>query len=131
LGIYLATFLALFQRGGKDREARMSVTRLHVRQMLDTIEKSYTERITLDTFAQMLNRQSAYLGHVFRQEVGMTVHQWVTRVRLDHAAMLIRQGVKIEAVSLIVGYKSKKNFYRQFRRYFATTPHQYRAGSNM
>jgi two-component system, response regulator YesN len=109
----------------------MSVTRLHVRQMLDTIENSYTERITLDTFAHMLNRQSAYLGQVFRQEVGMTVHQWVTRVRLDHAAMLIRQGVKIEAVSLSVGYKSKKNFYRQFRRYFATTPHQYRANSGV
>ena len=107
----------------------MSVTQLHVRQMLDTIEKSYTERITLDTLARMLNRQSAYLGHLFRKEVGMTVHQWVTRVRLDHATALIRQGVKIEAVSLSVGYKSKKNFYRQFRRYFSTTPHQFRADS--
>jgi two-component system response regulator YesN len=93
--------------------------------MLDVIETSYAERITLNSLASTLNRQSAYLGQLFRREVGMTVRQWVTHVRLDHATVLIRDGVKIEAVALIVGYRSKKNFYRQFRRRFATTPFEY------
>jgi two-component system response regulator YesN len=93
--------------------------------MLDVIEKSYAERITLDSLATTLNRQSAYLGQLFRREVGMTVRQWVTRVRLQHATMMIRDGVKIEAVALSVGYRSKKNFYRQFRRQFAITPSEY------
>jgi two-component system, response regulator YesN len=93
--------------------------------MLDVIEESYAERITLYTLSATLNRQSAYLGHLFRKETGCTVRQWLTRVRLDHAAALIRDGVKIEAVALIVGYRSKKNFYRQFRRRFATTPSEY------
>jgi transcriptional regulator GlxA family with amidase domain len=39
---------------------------------------------------------------------------------------MIRAGVKIEAVALFVGYRSKKNFYRRFRRHFATTPLQFR-----
>lgn len=103
----------------------MSAAHLHVSRMLDVIETSYAERITLNSLASMLNRQSAYLGQLFRREVGMTVRQWVTRVRLDHATVLIRDGVKIEAVALIVGYRSKKNFYRQFRRRFATTPFEY------
>jgi len=90
--------------------------------MLDVIEHSYAERITLHTFAAMLNRQSTYLGHLFHKEVGMTVRQWLTHVRLHHATELICEGVKIDAVSLIVGYRSKKNFYQQFRRQFATTP---------
>jgi len=97
----------------------------HVERMLDVIEHSYAERITLHTFAAMLNRQSTYLGHLFHKEVGMTVRQWLTHVRLHHATELICEGVKIDAVSLIVGYRSKKNFYRQFRRQFATTPQAY------
>lgn len=97
----------------------------HVRRMLDVIETSYTDRITLHTLSATLNRQSAYLGHLFRKEVGMSVRQWVTRIRLERAATLIREGVKIEAVALSVGYRSKKNFYRQFKRQFATTPSQY------
>ena len=97
----------------------------HVRRMLDVIETSYAERITLHTLSAALNRQSAYLGHLFRKEVGMTVRQCVTQVRLRRAASLIQQGVKIEAVALTVGYRSKKNFYRQFKRQFAITPSQY------
>jgi transcriptional regulator GlxA family with amidase domain len=97
----------------------------HVQRMLEVIEQSYADRITLDTLGATLNRQSAYLGQLFRKELGITVHQALTRVRLDHAARLIGEGVKIEAVALIVGYRSKKNFYRQFRRRFNTTPQQY------
>ena len=80
--------------------------------------------------AGALNRQSAYLGQLFRREVGLTVRQWLTRVRLEHAAALVREGVKIEAVALIVGYRSKKNFYRQFRRQFDSTPLEYRHHAN-
>ena len=97
----------------------------HVRRMLDVIETSYADRITLHTLSTSLNRQSAYLGHLFRKEVGMTVRQCLTRVRLQRAATLIKEGVKIEAVALTVGYRSKKNFYRQFKREFAITPSQY------
>lgn len=100
----------------------MSAAQLHVRHMLDRIEQSYSEPITLHSLASELHRQAAYLGAMFRREVGVSMHQWLTRVRLDHAVALVRDGVKIEAVALLVGYRSKKNFYRQFRRRFGTTP---------
>ncbi len=41
-------------------------------------------------------------------------------------ASQVRSGMKIEAVSLDLGYRSKKNFYRQFRRRFGMTPDAYR-----
>jgi two-component system response regulator YesN len=97
--------------------------------MVGLIEESYADRITLSRLGAVLNRQSAYLGHLFRRETGMTVREWLTRVRLDRAATLIRAGMKIEAVALTVGYRSKKNFYRQFRRRFATTPSAYARGT--
>ena len=90
--------------------------------MLDLIETSYTQHITLRSLAKVVDRQSTYLGTLFRREVGMTVRDRVTQLRIAQAATLIREGVKIEAVALMVGYRSKKNFYRQFRRTFATTP---------
>jgi YesN/AraC family two-component response regulator len=100
----------------------MSAAQMHVRRMLDRIEQSYSEPITLQWFAADLNRQGAHLGAMFRREVGVPMREWLTRVRLDHAAALIRDGVKVEAVSMLVGYRSKKNFYRQFKRRFGTTP---------
>ena len=100
----------------------MSAAQAHVRRMLDRIEQSYSEPITLHWFAADLHRQGAHLGAMFRREVGVPMREWLTRVRLDHAAALVREGVKIEAVSMLVGYRSKKNFYRQFKRRFGTTP---------
>jgi len=103
----------------------MSAAQVHVRRMLDLIEASYSEPVTLDFLAAALNRQPTYLGAVFRREVGVPMRQWLTRVRLEHATALIREGVKIEAVAMLVGYRSKKNFYRQFRRRFCSTPLAY------
>jgi AraC-like DNA-binding protein len=59
---------------------------------------------------------------MFRREVGVPMHQKLTDVRLQHAVDLIRDGVKVEAAALLVGYRSKKNFYQQFKRRFGTTP---------
>jgi two-component system, response regulator YesN len=97
----------------------------HVRRMLDVIERTYADHITLDTLGRALDRQARYLGHLFRKEVGMTVHARVTDVRMDRAVRLIREGVKIEAVALLVGYRGRTNFYRQFRRKYGTTPFVY------
>src|SRR4029453_11725825 len=110
------------RRTARFEEVIMSVTQLHVRRMLDRIEQSYAEPITLHSLAAELHRQGACLGTMFRREVGVPMHCWLTEVRLGHAAALIRDGVKVEAVSLLVGYRSKKNFYRQFKRRFGMTP---------
>lgn len=100
----------------------MSAAQVHAHRMIELIEQSYAEPVTLHFLAAALGRQASYLGAVFRQETGASMHEWLTRVRLDHAEALIREGVKIEAVALLVGYRSKKNFYRQFKSRFATTP---------
>lgn len=122
----LAARPALGAAAETGRGTQPSAAQEHVRRMLDRIEQSYSEPITLRSLAAELHRQSAYLGGMFRRVVGMSVHQWLTTVRLDRASALIRDGVKVEAVSLLVGYRSKKNFYRQFKRRFGTTPFEHR-----
>src|SRR3954467_5659466 len=94
--------------------------------MLDEIHQHYAQRLTLSMLARKLERQSAYLGKLFRDEIGVTVHEYVTRARMMYGASLVRSGVKIEAVALDLGYRSKKNFYRQFKRRFGMTPEAYR-----
>jgi two-component system, response regulator YesN len=105
----------------------MSTAQLHVNRILELIEESYAQPVTLRRLATELDRQASYLGALFRRETGVSVRQWLTRVRLDRASTLIREGVKIEAVAMLVGYRSKKNFYRQFKRRFAMTPVAYGA----
>ena len=103
-----------------------ATTHDHVQRMLDQIHQHYTRRLTLGTLAKTLERQSAYLGRLFREAMGMTVHEYITRARMMFGAAQVRSGVKVEAVALDLGYRSKKNFYRQFKRRFGMTPEAYR-----
>jgi PAS domain S-box-containing protein len=105
------------------------MTNTLVRQMVEQIESEYALGITLRTMSATVGRQPAYLGRLFHQETGASVRDYLTRVRLEHAAELVRAGVKIEAVALSVGYRSKKNFYQRFKRHYGTTPVRYRTGA--
>jgi AraC-like DNA-binding protein len=97
-----------------------------VQRMVDLIERGYAERITVKTLGAALRGRAVQLGRLFQAHLGVSVHEYLTQVRLDHAAHLIRSRMKVEAVSLSVGYRSKKNFYRQFMLHFGVTPETYR-----
>jgi two-component system response regulator YesN len=102
-----------------------------VRRIIEVFERDYANPITLRSVASKVGRHPGYLGEIFRKETGVSSRAYLTRVRLQRAAELIERGFKIEAVSLDVGYRSKKNFYHQFKQRFGMTPRQYRnrAGS--
>ncbi len=97
-----------------------------VAQMRRLVEERYTEPLTLEVIAAALGRSKGYLATLFREQTGQSVHGLVTQMRLHHAAALIRAGEKIEVVSLLVGYRSKKNFYRHFKEQYRVTPLAYR-----
>jgi two-component system, response regulator YesN len=97
-----------------------------VQRVVDFIEKGYADRMTLESISAALRGEPQRLGRLFEKSRGMSVHEYVTQVRLDHAARLVSSSVKVEAVAMSVGYRSKKNFYRQFIRRFGVTPEKYR-----
>jgi AraC-like DNA-binding protein len=98
-----------------------------VERLTHFIDENYAERLTLDVLAAVVGRSKRHLATLFRQQTGQTVHRYLTQVRVHHAAALIRQQEKIEAVSLLVGYRGKKNFYQHFKQQLGVTPGAYKA----
>ena len=108
---------------GSMPRVRLSPPIEHVRQF---IEDHYAEPLTLDRLALTAGRSKRYLVASFRQQTGVTIHAYLTNVRVRRAMDLMRQGEKAEAVSLLVGYRSKKNFYRHFKAAVGLTPVSYK-----
>ena len=90
------------------------------------IDERYAEQLTLDVLADAVGRSKRHVATLFLREFKVSVHVYLTQVRLNRALGLIRAGEKIEAVSLSVGYRSKKNFYRNFHAHIGVTPIAYR-----
>jgi two-component system response regulator YesN len=99
----------------------------HVRRICVFIRAHYDEPISLATLAACVGRNAAYTATLFHRQTGTTIHRYLTRIRMRRAAMLLRRSEKVEAVMLQVGYRGKKNFYRQFELAFGVTPGQYKA----
>ena len=91
------------------------------------IDAHYAEPLTLDDIARAVGCARSYVAATFKREIGDTPHRYIARVRVRRAAELVVHGDKIEAVMLAVGYRGKKNFYRQFKLETGVTPATYRA----
>jgi AraC-like DNA-binding protein len=80
------------------------------------------KRWTLKVLATVVNRSPSYLNALFYRTTGLTIRQYTLFLRMTKAAAEIKGGVKITAVALVVGFRSRKNFYRQFKAWFGRNP---------
>lgn len=90
------------------------------------IEAHYAEHLTLEDIGVAIGCARSLVAATVKHHLGVTTHRYIARMRIRRAAELIAQGDKIEAVMLAVGYRSKKNFYRQFKVETGLTPAVYR-----
>ena len=97
-----------------------------VEHVVQFIHDHYAEPVTIDAIAQALGQSPRQVVALFRREMGQTINEYLTHVRMSHGVDLIRQGCKIEAVSLMVGYRSRKNFNRHFKAVLGMTPRTYK-----
>ena len=68
-----------------------------------------------------------YMRRLFRQEHGMSPHEYLTKLRLDHAAHLLRyEGAGVSEAAYRSGFYDPLYFSRLFHRYMGVTPSQWR-----
>ena len=68
-----------------------------------------------------------YLGRLFRQELGMSLSEYIFTERMKLAAqMLARTNLYVTAIALRVGFSNFPYFSTQFKKYSGLTPVEYR-----
>lgn len=97
-----------------------------VARAMKLIEQRYTEPLTVTTIARMAGRSHLTLRQEFRRAVGMSLRAYLTLVRMERARELLQASEKVEAVALQVGYRSKRQFIRQFKTHIGMLPSHFR-----
>ncbi len=92
------------------------------------ITTHFTEPITQTDVASALGVTPAYLSSVFHEEKGESYTKFLVRLRMTQAALLLKSNpsLTIQQVAEQTGYTSDKHFIGVFKKYFGTTPNQYR-----
>ena len=98
-----------------------------VRFVLGLLEVRYAEDLPLDEIADLAGQSASHLSRLFRQETGMSVVEYMTRLRVSAARRLLAAGDEsIGTISRKVGYGDPNYFTRVFRRETGLTPREYR-----
>jgi len=91
------------------------------------VRENYTKDIDLNEVARVAGMAPHHLHRTFRAANGVTLHQWLVRLRLDEAKRLVQEtDMPISNVCHRVGYASLQSFTTLFRSHFGRPPAAFR-----
>ncbi len=91
-------------------------------QIINYINANFSESITLDMLEKRFFISKYHLCHIFRNETGMTVHQYITRKRIGLVKDLVQGGKSISEASTLAGFNSYSSFYRAYKQECQKSP---------
>ena len=87
------------------------------------IRANFMSNITLDDVAAHAHVSPYYLSHLFRERLGVTFVEYVTRVRMEMAKdYLIHTRLPVSVIAERLGYDDPGYFGKVFRKYAGVTP---------
>lgn len=98
-----------------------------VADCIDYIYAHLTDRITIDDLAGHVQLSSSYLSRLFKQELGISVSDYIREKKLDRAQNLLRYTDQSFAeIANLLSFSSQSHFIQAFRNHTGMTPKKYR-----
>lgn len=98
-----------------------------VRYALAYLEQHYRHRFSRWQVAQAAGVSEDHLGRLFHRELGLTLWEYLTRLRIQRAKeRLASSDDSVQTVARAVGFHDRAYFSRVFRRLTGVAPHAYR-----
>jgi AraC-like DNA-binding protein len=98
-----------------------------LRQACEMIVENFPETLKLTQIAAEVGVHPVYLATAFRQKFGVTIGEFVRKLRIEHAcAELMKGDLPLTAIALQAGFVDQSHFSKVFKLYVGMTPHKYR-----
>ncbi|MBO0462063.1 AraC family transcriptional regulator [Enterococcus sp. DIV1298c] len=95
------------------------------------IEEHYSKRLTVEAIAQHLAVNRSHLSRVFKNQLGISIKEYMIGVRINRAAFLLSLTEEsVEAIAYQVGFNSLVVFSRMFKKFTGETATSYRKRMN-
>lgn len=107
-----------------DRQKR--VARERVERVIAILQADLAQPPDLEELGRRVGCSAWYLSRTFSAEMGLTIPQYLRRLRLERAAELLRTGrYNVTEAALAVGYSSLSHFSQAFHEHFGCCPGLY------
>lgn len=98
-----------------------------MKQMIEYIGAHYSSKIKVEQLAKSAHISESMCFQLFHSYMGQSPMEYITRVRLEHGIALMKNPSKsLTDISEELGFSSLSYFSEQFKKYYQTTPRNYR-----
>lgn len=95
-------------------------------RVLGYIEQHVEEELSLDSLAGTFFVSKYHIAHMFKDNLGISVHQYILKKRLDLCRTAILGGENITDAHLRCGFQDYSSFYRAFKKEYGLSPREFR-----
>lgn len=124
--LVLGLLRVALQTGGFRQTAVATTTDRLIRRTKEFLEAELSNRVLLADVGRAVGASPAYLTDLFRRVEGISLHQYLTRLRLARALVDLPHAGDLTTLALDVGFASHSHFSAAFRRMFGCTPSEFR-----
>ncbi len=96
------------------------------RNICTYIEGHLSEDLSLDVLSGLFFTSKFHISHIFKENLGISIHQYITKKRLTRCREAIRSGVSITEAYQNFGFGDYSSFYRAFKKEYAVSPKDFR-----
>ena len=101
-------------------------TRRLMRRVKEFLGAELANPIRLRDVGRAAGASPTYLTNIFRRVEGVSLHRYLTQLRLARALAVLPQADDLTVLALGIGFSSHSHFSAAFRRAFGCTPSQFR-----
>lgn len=96
-----------------------------VQDIVNYLEKNLLENISLDSIAQTFSLSKYHLCHIFKEETGTTIFNYLLLLRISKAKSLLGDGKNVTETCYLSGFTNYSNFITSFKKHTGYTPKKY------
>jgi AraC-like DNA-binding protein len=86
-----------------------------IHRVVDYIDSHHHHDLTLDELAKLAGYSKYHFHRLFRRATGSTLHQYVTRRRVEHARYLLQAGYACRSVAEEMGFGDPSSFSQWYK----------------
>lgn len=129
--VFSDLLLQLIRRSVGGQKFLPAPTAAIVTKCIFFLNKTYAEHLSRWKLASLLNTSEDYLSRIFHNQMGISLWEYLARLRIVHAIDLLRStGASLSEIADRTGFRDEAYFCRVFKRITNVTPGSFRGSSS-